>query len=703
MANWALPTLSDSYTNFLTYLDARLDDAAIQFRSGTVTPTNIPIDTVRWNSTSFKWEKATTTAGAWADLATSNTYGITATAANTLATARTIALSSDVTGSVSFNGSANVTITSTLANSGVTAGSYGSGTVIPILTIDAKGRVTTATSSAALGTMATQNSNNVTITGGSISGLTSFTLTSGTGSATEGVMQWHTTNDQLLIGRGASVATFSPIDGTATLTNKTLTTPVLSGTASGIVSGRLGYSGGALSYGNGTVQRIVVNTDEAQSLTNKTITLAADGTAALHAVTKQQLDTGLGTKENTLGFTPVNKAGDTLSGTLNFGSANATFNTYGTCYLGQGNFDGVSDTQANIKLYSWFGIGFAPSSSGNTITQYENAVYINVRTGDLTARGSIYGSTIIPRTTTGNLMNTVATTLNIGGAATTLNIGSTGGTIHLLRGTGAIGLPTGTDAQRPGTPAAGYMRYNTTSGAAELYNGAAWAAVGGGGFNRVIYTSGSGTYTKPAGIKYIKVIVVGGGGGAASITGNTDGKIAPSGASGGVAIKWIPEASLSNTTYVVGAGGTGGAALSSQQSGGAGGTTTFGAHCSATGGGGGTTSLDVTDGPSAPSVTVLAGPQGGTATGGDINVNGSSPELPVRMLYTDGVGTTYTTYTSKGADSLLGTAGPRRSTVGNGNSGTGYGAGGTVGYETGTTDRAGGAGSQGIIIIEEFY
>jgi phage-related tail fiber protein len=57
--------------------------------------------------------------------------------ATVLQTARTIALTGDVTyTSGAFNGSANVTGVATLANSGVTAGTY------PKVTVDAKGRVT---------------------------------------------------------------------------------------------------------------------------------------------------------------------------------------------------------------------------------------------------------------------------------------------------------------------------------------------------------------------------------------------------------------------------------------------------------------------------------------------------------------------------------------------------------------------------------
>jgi len=57
----------------------------------------------------------------------------------TLKTARTFTYTGDVTGSVSFNGGANVSAAMTLANSGVTAGTYKS------VTVDAKGRVTAGT------------------------------------------------------------------------------------------------------------------------------------------------------------------------------------------------------------------------------------------------------------------------------------------------------------------------------------------------------------------------------------------------------------------------------------------------------------------------------------------------------------------------------------------------------------------------------
>lgn len=74
--------------------------------------------------------------------------------ANKLKTARTISITSDVTGSTTFDGSGNAAIAATLANSGVTAGSYGpsanatpaAGATfnVPYITVDAKGRLTAA-------------------------------------------------------------------------------------------------------------------------------------------------------------------------------------------------------------------------------------------------------------------------------------------------------------------------------------------------------------------------------------------------------------------------------------------------------------------------------------------------------------------------------------------------------------------------------
>ena len=54
----------------------------------------------------------------------------------------------------------------------------------------------------------------------------------------------------------------------------------------------------------------------------------------------------------------------------------------------------------------------------------------------------------------------------------------TGSVIHNY--TGALRLPVGTTAQRPGSPATGDIRFNSTTTSAEIYDGSSFTAVGGG-------------------------------------------------------------------------------------------------------------------------------------------------------------------------------------------------------------------------------
>jgi len=96
-------------------------------------------------------------------------------------------------------------------------------------------------------------------------------------------------------------------------------------------------------------------------------------------------------------------------------------------------------------------------------------------------------------------------------------------------GTGQLGIPTGTTAQRPGSPVAGMIRFNTTMNILEFFNGSAWQLVTGfskgtlgtggnsieyrnGGIVHLFTTTGANTFT-PAFTGNIEVLVVAGGGG----------------------------------------------------------------------------------------------------------------------------------------------------------------------------------------------
>ena len=71
---------------------------------------------------------------------------------------------------------------------------------------------------------------------------------------------------------------------------------------------------------------------------------------------------------------------------------------------------------------------------------------------------------------------TARTNLGLGSAATT----SADAYVGKTSATGSGALPSGTELQRDGSPAAGYIRFNSDSGSFEGYDGTAWGSIGGG-------------------------------------------------------------------------------------------------------------------------------------------------------------------------------------------------------------------------------
>lgn len=106
MANWLKPVLTDLYTNVLDWLKARDTDLAKGLDPAAVTVENPQSGFIRWSSANRRWERFDGTS--WPVLASS--YAINADTASKWQSPRTITLSGGVTGSVSLDGSANVTL-----------------------------------------------------------------------------------------------------------------------------------------------------------------------------------------------------------------------------------------------------------------------------------------------------------------------------------------------------------------------------------------------------------------------------------------------------------------------------------------------------------------------------------------------------------------------------------------------------------------
>ena len=77
MADWANPTLTSTYTNFLSDLKARDEDLAKMFDGQTVS--NVPTDAIRWSSSNNRFEKWS--GSAWGQLSTGYAINITGNAA----------------------------------------------------------------------------------------------------------------------------------------------------------------------------------------------------------------------------------------------------------------------------------------------------------------------------------------------------------------------------------------------------------------------------------------------------------------------------------------------------------------------------------------------------------------------------------------------------------------------------------------------
>lgn len=205
-----------------------------------------------------------------------------------------------------------------------------------------------------------------------------------------------------------------------------------------------------------------------------------------------------------------------------------------------------------------------------------------------------------------------------------------------------------------------------------------------------LLTNGSGaTYTVPANIYRLRVTAIGGGagGGGADSFG-----VGGGGGSGGYAIKIYNTTPGTNFTYTVsnvgGAGGTAG-----QTVGTSGADSTFDNGGSTITGGGGVGGNSQAGGSGFASVL---GGTGGTASGGNQNFVGGSAQRGWRFS-----GTLF--MTSVGCNSPWGGGGDCGGAAGSaGSNATGFGAGGGGATAAGGTDRAGGNGSPGLIIVEEF-
>jgi len=189
-------------------------------------------------------------------------------------TTGTLTLGTGLTGT-SFNGSANVT--ANLANTTVTAGSYGNANTVSAITVNAQGQITAASNTAisitnsqvtGLGTMSTQNANAVVITGGTIDNVTLGASTANTISYTTAVGSTSETVP-LLIG------------GTTASSNLTIQSTSGAGTTDNIVF-KTGSQVAAMTVG--TTQNILIGTGAVNAARSLSVSKNTTGATTAYGI-----------------------------------------------------------------------------------------------------------------------------------------------------------------------------------------------------------------------------------------------------------------------------------------------------------------------------------------------------------------------------------------------------------------------------------
>ena len=157
----------------------------------------------------------------------------------------------------------------------------------------------------------------------------------------------------------------------------------------------------------------------------------------------------------------------------NLADAVTVQNTTGTTYtIPAGTTGQVFSTGTGIKSTLSYYSGTLVSSNATITGGTINGTAIG---GSSASTGAFTTLT----STGGALNGTIGATTPAAGTFTTISVPTITSNV-VFNTTGSITLPNGTTGQQPGTPTAGMVRFNSTTGKFEGYDGTEWGPLGGG-------------------------------------------------------------------------------------------------------------------------------------------------------------------------------------------------------------------------------
>lgn len=300
-----------------------------------------------------------------------------------------------------------------------------------------------------------------------------------------GALYWHSTNNQLYVWDGSAwdeaafnttgaVLSFNTRTGAITLTSGDVTT-ALGYTPSTVanlndisdVTITTPSTNQVLKY-NGSAWVNDSDTDTGIQYTDLSVTTNAVGTAAL----------SYNNTNGVFSYTPPDLSGyltsETYTGTVTSVAATVPtgFTIAGSPITSSGTLAVSFDTGYSLPTD-------ASQTNWNTAYSWGNHASAGYLTS-FTETNNLTSAVTWANVPDANITQSSVTQHQSALSITESQISDLGTYVTKTSSTGAAVLPSGTTAQRDGSPAAGYIRFNSTTTGFEGYDGSSWGAIGGG-------------------------------------------------------------------------------------------------------------------------------------------------------------------------------------------------------------------------------